>query len=118
MVKNSNIVPWYEKKVNVDEAYNLKASEPRPSVYNLADNDWLDGQSIAFVHVDFKTGELGDFVVAGGVMLNPDGTQVPLVIITGSEDVYARLYQHSEKIEAGTPVVGTLRSAGRAWFLD
>ena len=61
------------------------------------------------------------FVKAGCFLLNPGAKEArkenAILLITGSENIYDRIAAASQ-VEGGLPMRGTLRKAGRAWFLD
>jgi hypothetical protein len=91
---------------------------------NLKDHEEMNGKKVAIVHVEVKEGG-GEFAnkpyVVLGVWLLDDNDNTPLepkVIMTGAENVLARVLAAEEVINEGTPVIGTFRSHGRAWSLD
>ena len=116
----SPLTPWY-RKPTVDNAKTFQdVLGPRPEYVNLKDNPSFNGTRIAICNVKFSSGEYGDFCFLGSLILEGD-TDKPIkavVIITGAVDVFARVAMVSNIINQGTPMIGTLRQAGRAWVLD
>lgn len=100
-----------------------------PPWMNLKDHPDLDGVSIAIIGVQFmprnpdfadkNSGEIRDYVRLACFILDGEGKAVsPAVIYTGAEQVVSRVMTVAPEIKPETPVVGTLRAAGRAWLLE
>lgn len=117
--KQSN-VPWYKSAPDISQAKTFtEIAGPRPAYLNLRDHPEMNNKKIIVTEVRFSSGEFGDFAFMGCYILDEDNVPVkPVVIMTGSEDVYARVLICEPLIKSGTPMVGTLRQVGRAWILD
>lgn len=90
-----------------------------PTVFNLRDHPEFDGQKIAIVNFKESAGEFGPFVILD--VWTVDGQNEAdkhIIIMTGSENVYARVLSCQDSIKSGAPVIGTLRNSGDAWFID
>lgn len=91
---------------------------------NLKDHKEMDGKKVAIIHVTVKegSGEFEDkkpYVILGVWLLDDNDKPVePKVIMTGAENVLARVLTAERLINDGTPIIGTFRNHGRAWALD
>lgn len=90
-----------------------------PPVYNLRDHPEFDGQDILIVGVRLSQGgEFGDYVKIACYPLEDGKPTRPVVIMTGSANVVDRAMTIAEEVSSDNPIIGKLRSAGRAWLLE
>jgi hypothetical protein len=121
------IQPWYKRPSILAQARTTtELAGNRPPVINLRDHKELDGQLYAIVAYEFHTGvidaEPTEYVILAGFTCEavPEGLKQgqPMAIMTGAADIVSRIYEFRDVIDAGTPVAGKFRNAGRAWFFD
>jgi hypothetical protein len=118
VVGKGAIQQWYQRPLGSTTPIKTLLGE-RPPVKNLRDHPEFNGKKVVICNVDFHSGEFGDFVIAGVIPLDEnDKPDFPVIIMTGSEDIMGRLMALEATIKAGNAVTGTLRQAGRAWFID
>jgi hypothetical protein len=118
LIGGGEIRQWYQKPLATTTPMKSLLGE-RPPVKNLRDHPEFNGKKIAICNVSFHNGEFGDFVIAGVIPFDEnDKQEYPVIIMTGSEDIFGRLMALEGEINSGHTVTGTLRQAGRAWFID
>jgi hypothetical protein len=88
---------------------------------NLKDHPELDGATIIITKARLASGDMGVYIVMGCYIV-PDAQTQPtdenaITLMTGAENIVDRVGICANDPEL-FPVVGTLRKAGRAWFLD
>lgn len=113
------LVPWYKRNEIVEAKTFKEVLGPRPEYVNLKDHPEMDGKTIAVCNLKYSSGEYGEFVFMGCLILDDNQKPVKAVVImTGAADVFGRVAMASNVIAAGTPLIGTLHNVGRAWVLD
>lgn len=117
----SKITPSRRMPPNIQNAKTVKeVAGENPTFFNLKDNVWFNNRQIAIIGYQEKTGEYGDYLLIGAWLM-PETEQeepVPVVVMTGSENVMGRILAVSSEISEETPIIGTLRTIGDAWVLD
>lgn len=124
-VDTKSITPWYKRQYNLDNVPQVSdLGGARPPVLNLKDHPELDGQKIAILDYRVKegsfrdeTGKIRDYLFIAALLVNGDN-KIPVMLMTGAEDIYNRVMQLADVIQSGQPVMGTLSKRGRAWFID
>lgn len=91
-----------------------------PPGVNLRDHPEYHGQNFICTKARIASGESGEYIIATGFVF-PDGIKPTaenhaVTLITGSDNVYSRIVAAMEK--NAFPIMGKLRRASRAWFLD
>jgi hypothetical protein len=120
----SILVPTSKHPPSLDKAKTVtEIAGKNATFFNLKDNEWFNNRKIAIVGVRTKQGEYGEYLLLGcwlypEVDNDPDNQPVPVVIMTGSENVVNRVFAVLSEISEETPVVGTLRKISDAWILD
>lgn len=100
-----------------------KVAGKNPAAANLRDHPEFSGLQCTIVDAKFGTGDISGkstaFVVIA-CFLHQAGSKPKeedaRVLITGSDNVYARVAQAYG--QNAFPITGVLRKSGRAWFLD
>lgn len=94
-----------------------------PPAINLRDHPEFAGMEITVMDVRFTGGDIGGkkttYMVAACFITAPGrkATQEDFrVVITGADNVMQRIA--AAYAQGALPIKGTLRKAGRAWFLD
>lgn len=100
-----------------------KAAGANPPAINLRDHPEFHGMEMQVVDVQFRSGEIGGrkttFMLAACYVVKPGAKATQddyRVVLTGADNVMARVME--AVATNALPIKGTLRKAGRAWFLD
>lgn len=122
---STGMAPWYKRTPQLSNARTTtELLGERPPVWNLRDHAGeMDGTRVAILKYNENQGMIDDevttYCVLACVILDEENKPVqPVIVMTGSADVMERLASLVDLINAGTPVIGRFRNAGRAWLFD